>query len=592
MTFKSYDDSWIQQDLPWDAEVLEVLKQNWQGVWDDCVPAVSYHNPLFASFDEQCVRRYSSTKALCVFCRPILLLPGMSKIHLHVACRVGGVEASATDYAGTLFASQGPVSYSQPQGLGLSPTGDDFIEVTESTSYGVHTVTIDYGLEVERPRLTLLQLWWRSTSDHSADAISGGSTAGIPVSPEGKRNVLADNVTTMYTSSAAANEEEATHYEYQVVDSTPAVLASYNIFHYGNASYDGGSGVSDNSLSSFYLTEPVDKSQPGVDDVRISPIAFLELLSVGVSFERDSDAIYLPEDAVKAPDKFARPSIMDAFVSGATSVLTRRRPVSLGPFPMQGDEPSISYTVDGAWTTPLLQRKDQSFYEQSFCFIPVYEHAKLHFAAVLLGWEGIERFCLRVAIQKANASAAHSYVVFEDITIDPPTRDDVPGILRYWHQPSGFAQRKRATTVEGAFYPEDVDRLLGEVAGTRLVGGTLNIPTPDDYGTGDPEPLLVRIQVAPTVRFDYGNESGTFVEGEVLSFATGSDEALLISLQDNGTSGRMTCMPLSWDFDLTNNEQITGQDSGAKAEVNLTESYSAFRQHTLGMLPFFWTEES
>lgn len=587
MAFKSYDDSWIQQDLPWDAEVLEILKSNWEGVWDDCVPAVQWANPLIGAFDEQTARRFSHTEPLCIWSRVWLLLPGTNKLHAHVAYRVGGIEASSVDYEGSLFFSQSQVSLSQPIGLGISPTGDDFKLLTESVNYGSDKLTIDYSVEVERPRLTLLQLWWRSTSDNS-DALLESSTGGFPQSPEGNRKVISDNVTGFSGGTAAANAEEQTHYVYQGIDGSGNVLSEYNIWHYGSALYDSGSTVADSSIDSYYLTRDVDKNQPGIAGVQITPIAYIELLSVAIEVERDPDYLYMPRDAYKEPEKYARPQIMDAFTSGAESVLKRRRPISFGPFPMQGEEPSVAYNVDGIWVTPLM-RREGVVYETGFCMVPVYEHAKLHFAGIMLAWTSVP-FVLEISIRKASATTPFSYIN-EIIQVEKPFADDVPGVMRFWQQPTGFSDFARPSTVEGAFLEEDVDRLLGEVVGTRIVGGELNIPDPDTYGgSGQPEPLVVQINVSPIYEFDYNNEtSGPFEVGEILTI--NGDICRLLEITDNGTTGVMKVSAFRPGFAISLGEIISGGTSGASADVNSGLDFQTIPPHSVGMLPFFWTEE-
>ena len=337
-TFETKADEWYAQDKPYDAEAIDAIRDRMGAIWDECSPMVSMW--VKASSDEDVPgagagpgKFVSGVSPQCFFCRPFLLLPGTTGLKFYVYGRVQSPEASAAAYQSTLFASQGIEALSQPKTPNPSPTGDNFRIINESTSFAVHEVTIDFGLTVERPRYTMLQLWHRSVGPgvHTDAETNGSAGVGFPPIPPTayqRRNTIADHEGVL---SAMSTPQSA--YVYRFEDVSRNVLAYHDILAITGEKYPTGGDAGTANTDSFILYPDISIRSSDVTTYSVEPISFFEYRAIGVKVLRDSTAdysLYRGDSDFFQPGRKTETIPPRALESAAQTLYSQIRPFGFG----------------------------------------------------------------------------------------------------------------------------------------------------------------------------------------------------------------------------------------------------------------------
>jgi len=333
-TFETKADEWYAQDKPYDAEAIDAIRDRMGAIWDECSPMVS----MWVKASNTDVtpgsglgKFVSGVSPQCFFCRPFLLLPGTTGLKFYVYGRVQGPEASAAAYQSTLFASQGIEALAQPKTPNPSPTGDNFRIINESTSFAVHEVTVDFGLTVERPRYTMLQLWHRSVGPGvHTDAETNGS-AGVgypPIATYQRKNTIPDHEGVL---SAMSTPQSAYVYRYE--DVSRNVLAYHDILAITRDRYPGGSEPGTVVIDSFILYPDISIRSSDVTTYSVEPISFFEYRAIGVKVLRDSTSdysLYRGDSDFFQPGRKTETTPPRALESAAQTLYSQIRPFGFG----------------------------------------------------------------------------------------------------------------------------------------------------------------------------------------------------------------------------------------------------------------------
>lgn len=359
-TFEAKADEWFAEDIPYDAEAIDSIRRRMGAIWDECAPMVSMpvKSPDTGSTSANLGKFVSGVSPQCFFCRPFLLLPGTTKISFYVYGRVKGPATSGTTYRSNLFAHQGIEAQSQPSTPNPSPTGDNFLVVDDNGgTFQVHELSIDFGLSVERPRFTMLQLWHRSAgpSRHTDAEITGTAAVGFPPMPgqTPRRNTIAD-----HEGVIGAMTTPKSSWVYRFEDSSRGVLAYHDILALIKEAYPSGGAAATPNTDSFILYPDVTIRSTDVDSYSVEPISYFEYRAIAVKVHRDStadDTLYRGDKDFFQPGRKTETQAPDGLESAAQTLYSRIRPISFG---MMGND--VSMPSNGDQYQPLHEYLDHN----------------------------------------------------------------------------------------------------------------------------------------------------------------------------------------------------------------------------------------
>lgn len=459
MSFEAFDDGWFIQDGPYDTHMLDGIRNNFRAVWDECTPAVpayqGYADTATFSSNPTGIRTQAFYGNVCIWFRPFWLMPGTESLKLHVLGHFGDV---------TLWF--GHSSKALDRNAPQVTAGKDKITTSSDTGLQVYTLERSWGLDVDRPQFTILQLW-------ATCGTSGSETTSSDID---------ERPDTLYQGTFvedAGDLEPDIDEIISAYDTDDTLLWRRDIIEIDDGLFSGphdGLGV-----------YPELEYSPEVHYYGVQDLQNLRLDTMQLEVVRqDSDEIYLPADAEIAGGADNDPTIMDKFDSAASEMALRARPYGFCFPPRQGDTDGMHHPY------PVGAGLTSDAYTESIAFAPQYGTHDLVRVAMLCTALGAEEgqeipatFKLRLFERDNNNSGDPTYLATttaEDIPIPGQGRKDRGArLVPNWFLP------QQSQKVRGVAGEKDFELLQGlwTVVFLELDYGSEDFTTHDTSGDGD-----------------------------------------------------------------------------------------------------------